>query len=127
MDPITLIVSALAAGAAVALQDATAQAIKDAYGSFKALLKRKLRYEPLTEDVVDKHEQAPDVWEKPLEEQLRSAGIGDDEELIRAAQSLLARVDPDGARSGKYNVSISGGKGIVVGDHANVTMSFDGD
>ena len=35
---------------------------------------------------------------------------------MSAAQALLAKMDPDGARSGKYNVQISGGKGIVVGD-----------
>ena len=47
--------------------------------------------------------------------------------MIRSAQGLLALVDPDGARSGKYNVSISGGKGIVVGDHAKVQMTFEDD
>ena len=38
---------------------------------------------------------------------------------------MLERVDPDGARAGRYDVRISGGKGIVVGDQATVTMNFD--
>ena len=41
---------------------------------------------------------------------------------------MLKQADPAGARAGKYDVRITGGKGIVVGDAANVTMTFnDGD
>jgi hypothetical protein len=39
MDPVTLIVTALAAGAASALQDGTAEAVKGAYARLKGLLK----------------------------------------------------------------------------------------
>ena len=47
---------------------------------------------------------------------------------MRSAQELLALVDPVGAQRGKYNVTVSGGKGVVVGDHAHVEMTFeDGD
>jgi hypothetical protein len=54
--------------------------------------------------------------------------VADDEAVVRAAQQLLALVDPNGARTGKYNVTISGGKGIVVGDYAHAEMTFnDGD
>jgi len=125
MDPVSLIVAALAAGASAALKDTAGQAVRDAYGGLKALLRRKLGNAPLAQQVIDKHAEAPEVWEKPLQEELASADVADDEEVIRAAQELLAQVDPDGARSGKYNVTISGGKGIVVGDHAKVEMTFD--
>jgi hypothetical protein len=128
MDPVSLIVAALAAGASAALKDTAGQAVQDAYGGLKSLLKRRLGEKRRTEDVVDRHEEAPDVWEKPLHDELAKAGLADDEEVIRAAQELLARVDPAGARGGKYKVTISGGKGIVVGDHARVDMTFeDGD
>jgi hypothetical protein len=128
MDPISLIVAALAAGASTALKDTASQAIKDAYGGLKSLLERRLGDQPLAGELVEKHEEAPDVWEAPLRDQLAKAGVATDAEAIRSAQDLLARVDPDGAAKGKYNVSISGGKGIVVGDHARVEMTFeDGD
>jgi hypothetical protein len=44
--------------------------------------------------------------------------------LLRAARALLEQVDPEGARGGKYNVTVTGGKGVVVGDQATVTMNF---
>jgi hypothetical protein len=128
MDPLSLIVAALAAGAAAALKDAAAQTVKDAYAGLKSLIKRKIAGRPLAQDVIDGHEQAPEVWEKPLQDELKQAGVAEDEEVVRAAQRLLALIDPVGAQAGKYNVTITGGKGIVVGDHAHVEMTFeDGD
>lgn len=128
MDPVSLIIAALAAGASGALKDTAGEAIKDAYSGLKSLLKRKLAGRQLAQDVIDKHETAPADWEKPLRNELGEAGLGEDEEVIGAAQKLLAQVDPEGAARGKYIVTISGGKGVVVGDHATVTMTFeDGD
>jgi hypothetical protein len=75
--------------------------------------------------VIDEHEADPDVWEKPLRHELEKVGVADDEEIVRSAQQLLELVDPDGAQRGKYNVVIAGGKGIVVGDHARVEMTFE--
>lgn len=125
MDPVSLIVAALAAGASAALKDTAAEAVKDAYNGLKSLLKRKLGDKPAAQVVIDKHEESPDVWEKPLEDEIKQSGIADDEEVVKAAQKLMELVDPDGARAGKYNVNISGGKGIVVGDHAQVKMTFE--
>ena len=125
MDPVSLIVAALAAGAATGLKDTASQAVKDAYNGLKALLKRKVADEPLAQEVIDKYEEAPEIWEKPLHDELGKAGVADDEEVVRAAQQLLALVDPDGAQVGKYNVKISGGKGIIVGDHAHAEMTFN--
>jgi hypothetical protein len=128
MDPVSLIVAALAAGASSGLTDAAGQVVRDAYGGLKSLLRRKLSKEPLAQDVIDKYQETPDVWERPLREKLDKAGVAADTELIEAAQELLALIDPDGTRGGKYSVHISGGKGIVVGDHAKVEMTFeDGD
>jgi hypothetical protein len=106
MEPISLILSALAVGASTGFTETAGQAVKDAYTGLKALLRRKLG------------------GERPTEQRLTEAGVDNDEEIIRAAQRVLALVDPDGARAGKYNVAISGGRGIVVGDHAQVTMTF---
>jgi hypothetical protein len=124
MDPISLIVAALAAGASAAVKDTAGQAVKDAYSGLKALVKRKLGSSQMAQEVIERHEQAPEVWEKPLEDELGRAGLADDEEVIRLAQELLAKQDPGGAAAGKYNVTISGGKGITVGDHAHVEMTF---
>jgi hypothetical protein len=125
MDPISLIVAALAAGASAAVKDTAGQAVKDAYSGLKALVKRRLGSSEMAQEVVERHEQSPEVWEKPLEEELGKAGLADDEEVIRLAQELMAKQDPSGAAAGKYNVTISGGKGITIGDHAHVEMTFE--
>lgn len=125
MEPISLILAALVAGAAAGAQDAAGRAVRDAYDGLRSLLERKLAGRAAGAAVLREHERAPDVWEKPLREELSESGAGQDEAIVRVAQRVLAAADPGGARSGKYNVTISGGKGIVVGDHVNVTMTFD--
>lgn len=125
MDPVSLIVAALAAGASTALKDTAGEAIKDAYAGLRSLLKRKLGDKQAAQVALDKHEEAPEVWEKPLEAEIKEAGVADDEEVVRAAQEVMKLADPEGAEAGKYNVTISGGKGIVVGDHAHVEMTFE--
>jgi hypothetical protein len=124
MDPISLIVTALATGAAAAVKDTAGQAVKDAYSALKATLTRKLASRPMAQEIVERHEGAPDVWEKPLAAELDNAGVADDEEVVRLAQQLMANHDPAGAQAGKYNVRISGGQGITVGEHANVHQVF---
>jgi len=128
MDPISLIIAALAAGAIAGVKDTAGQAVKDAYAGLKALVHRRFAGNRDAEAALDQSEQQPGPGQAQLAEHLRAAGAADDEELIRAAQALLRQADPAGARAGKYDVRITGGKGIVVGDSANVTMTFnDGD
>jgi hypothetical protein len=58
MDPITLIVTVLAAGAALGITDSASSAVKDAYTGLKALLRKRLAGRP-DEVVLARHEQAP--------------------------------------------------------------------
>lgn len=125
MDPVSLIVAALAAGASTALKDTAGEAVKDAYNGLKSLLKRKLGDTPAAQEAIDKHAEEPEVWEKPLESELGKSGVAEDEEIVAAAQEVMKLADPEGAQAGKYNVTVSGGKGVVVGDHAKVEMTFE--
>jgi hypothetical protein len=125
MDPISLIIAAIAAGAIVGVKDTTGQAVKDAYTSLKALLRHRFAENREAEAALDQAEQHPESGQGLLVQHLNAAGAGGDEELIRAAQAVLVQADPAGARTGKYKVQIIGGKGIVVGDAANVTMTFN--
>jgi hypothetical protein len=128
MDPISLIIAALAAGAIAGVKDTASQAVTDAYTGLKSLLRRRFAGNQQAEAALDQAERQPGSDQAPLAEHLRAAGADSDEELIRTARALLEQADPAGASAGKYNVRITGGKGIVVGDAANVTMTFnDGD
>ena len=80
MDPITLIVTALAAGAALGVQDTASAAVKDAYASLKALVIKRFAGRAAAERVLAKHEDAPQAWQEPLAKELAEAGADRDTE-----------------------------------------------
>jgi hypothetical protein len=110
MDPISTIVTALTAGAAGALEDAVAQTVKNAYLRLRALLARR----GASPEVLDGHAEDPQTWDTSLRAELERVGAGHDEEIVGAARELR-----------KYIVTITDSKGIVIGDHATVTMHFE--
>jgi len=120
MDPITLIVAALAAGASggaiSALQDDAKGAVIAAYGRLRGLVGKRVAGNPGAELALTEHETDPEHWETPLTAKLAQLGAADDTELVAAARALMELVDGSGARAGKYNVTISDAKGVQVGD-----------
>lgn len=117
MDPITLIVAALAAGAGAGLSETASSAVKDAYGGLKALVKKRLTGRPDAELVLAQYEKAPQTWQAPLAAELAEAGAGRDPDLVEAAQALMGLVDEAGTRAGKYTVDVRGGQGVQIGDY----------
>jgi hypothetical protein len=103
MDSITLIVTALAAGAALGTQETVSAMVKDAYAGLKALVTKRLGGGPGAELVLTKHEQAPDTWQAPLMAELAKTGADGDRDLITAAQALLDLIGETGG-AGKYAV-----------------------
>ncbi len=89
MDPITAIVTALALGAASALQETAAAAIKDGYAGLKALIQRRYARVGLTQ-----LEEAPESKARRavVEEDLAEASAQQDEELLKRAKHLLDAV-----------------------------------
>lgn len=71
MDPITQIVTALAAGAASGTS--AAAAVIDAYALLKAPVTRRPGGRPYAELVLAKHERVPEVWPVPLMTELADA------------------------------------------------------
>jgi hypothetical protein len=125
MDPVTVIITALASGAAAAAKETAAEAIKDGYQGLRALIQRKFAGQPAAELALTQHADKPQVWEAPLKEALTDVAADRDEAIITAAQRLLALVNPQEAEKGTYHLHITGNaQGIVQGDHAQVTMTF---
>src|SRR5690349_13439524 len=115
MDPITLIVTALAAGAAAGMKDTASAMVKDAYAGLKALVKKRLGDEPGAELVLARHEQAPETWQAPLMAELAGTGADGDRDLIAAAQALLDLIRETGG-AGKYAIDMRDAMGVQVGD-----------
>jgi hypothetical protein len=118
MDPITLIVAALAAGASAGIGDAASQAIKDAYAGLKGLIKRRFAGNAKAEETLADHEADPKTYAKPMEKQVMESGVAEDRSVIEAAQRLMALLDPQGSAAGQYNVgSISADRGGIAAAH----------
>jgi hypothetical protein len=116
VDPVSVIATALAAGAAAGVQDTASAAVKDAYARLRGLVGRWLAGKPDAEVVLGRHADAPQTWQAPLEALLADAEVARDPEVVEAAQALLALVDQAGARAGKYRVDLRGAQGVQVGD-----------
>lgn len=110
MDPLTLILTALGAGAAAGVKDTASAAIQDAYESLKRLVKMRLADRRDGDLVLARYEQSPDTWEGPLSAELDAAGAVHDADLVAAAQLLMSLTDAAGSQAGKYNVHVSSGK-----------------
>jgi hypothetical protein len=124
MDPVTLIVTALAAGAASALQDGASAAVKEAYGRLRDAVRARLVGRPDGELVLARHEASPATWRAPLTSELTEARAEDDEGLTAAAWALMELLDAAGSRAGKYQVAVSGSQGVQVGDHNTQVNTF---
>ena len=115
MDPVTLIVTALTAGAAAGSQSIVTDTIKDAYTGLKALIKRKFAGKASAEVALAEHETDPETWQAPLKKVLIQEHLDQDTEILQAAQALLDQIQaqPGGKHYtqsivGNYNAQVQG-------------------
>lgn len=124
MDPISLIVGALAAGATTGLKDTTTDALKDAYAGLRELVRRRFAGRRVAEMALIEHEKAPDTWRQPLVAELAAAGADADTAIIAAAQRVMTIAGDTSGVSGKYTISIQDANGAVVGDSNTQVNTF---
>ncbi len=100
MDPLTLILAALTAGAAAGGQAFVTDAIKDAYVGLKTLIQQKFAGKPSAEVALTEHETDPETWTAPLKKALTQEHIDQDTAIRQAAQRLLDQIkaQPDGEK-----------------------------
>lgn len=123
MEPIALILAALAAGALKGVGETASAAVADAYAALKNALRRRLAGKPAALDAVENYAEDPDEWRGNLEVHLRKAGADTDPDVVAAATAVMQQVDPDGSGSGKYLVDLRGASGVQVGDR-NVQKNY---
>jgi len=100
MDPVTLIVTALTAGAAAGSQSVVTDAIKDAYAGLKALLKHKFAGKASAEVALAEYETDPETWQAPLKKVLIQEHLDQDTEILQAAQALLNQLQAQPSGNG---------------------------
>lgn len=92
MEPIsTIIVTALAAGAAAGLTDTASQVVKDAYAGLKDLIKRKYAKASAGVDVLETDPASEDL-QSFAGKQLDASGAAGDPDIQKLAQALLDAV-----------------------------------
>ena len=130
MDPITLILTALAAGASAGaideLKDEAKEKVKAAYGKLRDLVSRRFHEAGTSngEGTLADYAEDPETYEKGLSKKLTAAGADNDANILAAAQALLDLVGQQSPNSGKYNVTVTGSKGVQVGDQNTQTNTF---
>ncbi|MDQ1305687.1 MAG: hypothetical protein QG671_1519 [Actinomycetota bacterium] len=124
MDPVTLLVTALAAGAAAGVGETATMAVKDAYATLKERVAARFSGDTSREVVLAGHERQPEVWCSPLARALIESGAVEDQGAVEAAQRLLELLDEAGARQGRYVVDVRGAQGVQVGDHNSQINRF---
>lgn len=97
MDPITLLITAIVAGAVAATEKTAAQAIKDAYAGLKALLASRFQTAKTAVDVIEADPQAADL-KQSAETLLKKSGADKDVEVLTQAQAVLQAVEKSGLR-----------------------------
>lgn len=124
MEPLTLIVSALSAGAAAASKDIVAQTVKDAYTALKDFILHRVASKPEVSDALQQVEKKPDSGARQdvLKEELETAGISEDESVRKQAQALLDLLKAHGLLSADiYNAQQTGSGAIAQGPGAIAT------
>lgn len=107
MDPLSLIVAALTAGAAAAAKDTAGAAIRDGYQGLKALIKKRLAGDPAAAMVLQEHEKDPDTYDAPLRKKLAAAAMEQDEQILQAARQVLEQATPSAGAAPVIHQTIS--------------------
>ena len=123
MEPISLILSALAAGASAALKDTAGKAVKDSYEGLKALIKKKFEGDALAQGMIEAKPEEIKQVEGLLKTKIAAVGIDKDEEILKAAEAVMKTEDPEGASTGKYD--FRGAMGVQVGNYGTQNNNFN--
>lgn len=123
MDPISLIIAGLSAGASEAGAAVAKDTVMEAYKRLRELVVRRFGGDPEKRRVLENFEADPARPVDELERTLAGSGLEHDVEALQAAQAVLAARDPEGAARGVYTIQAGRDvRGVVQGDHNTVTF-----
>lgn len=127
MEPISLILAALVAGATAASQDVAGNVIKDSYQGLKSLIQRKFKKEDaLGKAMVEAKPEEIKQTEGLLKNKMAEAGVDKDEEIVKLAIKILETLqkeDKEGLATGKYGIKVQGDIKGIVGDISGGTIT----
>jgi hypothetical protein len=124
VDPVSMVLTALTAGAGVASGAVVTAVGEEVYRSLRDRLASLFRNDAVASAALERYCVDPVDWFAPLREALIDSGAAEDKEVLRAARRLLALADAGEAEPGKYRVDVRDAQSVVIGDGATVTQVF---
>jgi len=117
VEPVSMIVAAVVAGAIAATKDVATQAVKDGYAGLRTLIVRKFGGKADVAGALEGVENNPDSEARKavLKEELETAQAGQDDEVVRQAQALLDLLKEHGVA---YHAELHGSGAIAQGEGA---------
>lgn len=94
MDNVSLILTALESAVVAGGQSALSDTVKEAFLNLKNRIAKRLAGKHHSDIVLNKYEQDPETWRKPLTELLIEASLAEDKETIAQAKRLLQLTRP---------------------------------
>jgi hypothetical protein len=126
MDPVSLIVGALAVGAASGTGNVAAAAVQDAYGALKRLLLSRCRSQgDDLRGMLAGPELESEAGRRQLADLLSKEPAVVDEEVVAAARRILRLADSYKPLSGQPRVDLRGAQGVQFGDRNAQSNVFD--
>lgn len=129
VEPVTIVVTALVAGAAAEISKTASAAVRDAYKALCSAVRSRLAAgcggRGADTEVLDAYLQDPVGQQSRLVDALTAVGAGQDRDLLEAAERVVALTRPDSKRMiSKYTVDLREARGVIVGDEATQTNMF---
>jgi len=119
VEPVTMIVTALVAGAVAATKDVATQAVKDGYEGLKTLVVRKFGGKADVAGALASVEKNPgsEARKAVLKEELENAQAGQDADVVGQARALLDLLKAHGLAP-SYHAEVHGSGAIAQGEGA---------
>jgi hypothetical protein len=116
VDPVSLVLNALASGAAQGATDSASDAAGGAYAKLAQLVTARLSGSTPAEVALAEYAADPQTWRAPLAKALAACGAGGDRAIIEAAQELMGLLDQAGSKHAGRQADLRGAHGVQLGD-----------
>lgn len=115
MDPITIIVGALIAGAAAGGSEAASAAVRDAYTALRNRIQRA-GADSETSIAIETNERDPGSNVAEIEAVIARHRLVEDLQVRAVAEALLEQLPADRVADAKNHIDLRHAKGVQVGD-----------
>lgn len=125
MEPVSLIIAALKAGASFVGEKVAGEAVKDAYGALKTRLAARIPKEDLAL-ITPPATGVNRDWETAAANVINKNAAANDPDLVAAAQAVLSQTNQTQSTSGKFNIQATTIGHVFQGDFSTITVESRG-